>query len=129
MKTPLFGHLFTNSEKGIIKHVLWTISKKDSNGQPIKTSYFNELDQLLFGNEELPALEIKIVQQTHMEIIEELIAAWPEPKKILLKGLIIDLLCYKEQLYKIEFDIVSAFYKRIEINDPAFDKAVKRLIE
>lgn len=125
MNSPLFTHLFTAVEKEMISSLLISVSKKDQRGQPLKLSYFNSLEELLG----IPVLAKFVSNDSRIDLDLSIaittITDWDEDKKTLLKGLVIDLLCYNDKLIKEECEAVQKVYTAIGIYDIEFNRIVQ----
>ena len=124
MNSPLFEHLFTTEEKETITSLLIGIAKKNRLGQPLKLKYFKDLEVLLA----IPVLE-KLVSNQDAFVLDasmvSSISVWIEDKKILLKGLIIDLLAYNDVLIKEECEAAQQFYTAVGIEDVEFNRILQ----
>ena len=127
MNAPLFGLLFTNTEKNLIYTVLHDISQKNNFGKSSKPDFFSHLMKML-GIAEDKFIEKGISENViDKNTTVSIISSWSEDKRTLLKGLVIDLLCYKDKLNKSECLAAIAFFDAVGIEDQSLKNITKAL--
>lgn len=127
MNAPLFGLLFTDTEKKLIYSILHDISLKNNFGINVKDGFFPHL------TEKLGLVEVKCCAKDISEnaidnkATVSIVSGWSEDKKILLKGLVIDLLCYNENLNKAECLAAIAFLDSVGLENQSIKNIIKAL--
>ena len=127
MNASLLGLLFTNDKKPLIYSVLWDISHKNNQGIPIKIDFFADLKDVLRLKEHLGNDSILPVLAADNASVEKILLTWSSDKKNLLKGLVIDLLCFGESLIKLECLAAQHFFEKVEIDDSLLHNIIKAL--
>jgi hypothetical protein len=127
MNVPLFGLLFTNTEKKLIYSILLDISPKNNFGKSTKPGFFSHLIEML-GIVEDKIIEKEISENAiDKNATVSFLSGWSEDKKTLLKGLVIDMLCYNDKLNKSECLAAIAFLDAAGIEDQSLKNITKVL--
>ena len=125
MNSPLYAHLFTSDEKAIFSNLLLEISQKNENGLPYKITFFKHLQALLnYSNLDENDSNI-VLEGLDKTIALETISHWHEDKKTLFKGLVIDLLCYNNELIKEECEAALKLFFEVGIDEVELNRIVQ----
>ena len=127
MNNPLFGLLFTTSEKPLVFLLLLDVAQKNKSGKALKEDYCINLQKLLDMSDLAYKNAYFKLKEFEKTAAENTIAGWPEDKKNLLKGLVIDMLCYNDKLSKSECLAAIAFFDAVGIEDQSLKNITKVL--